>query len=80
MDEILASTHLNLAVIGKDALRIRNNIADLRGGLDLSIRGSLARPVIFGSVEVDRGGVLLPPRFVERVEPSNVIGQVAKIM
>jgi translocation and assembly module TamB len=59
MDELLASTLLNLVVRGEDALRIRNNIADLRGDLDLSIRGSLARPVIFGSVEVDRDGVLI---------------------
>jgi len=59
MDELLASTHLNLVVSGEEALRIRNNIADLQGGLDLSIRGTLARPIIFGTVEVDRGSVLI---------------------
>lgn len=58
-DETLASTQLALSVEGRDALRIRNNLADLTGDVDLTIRGTLARPVVFGQVEVDAGGELV---------------------
>lgn len=55
-DEELAGTQLNVAILGPDALRVRNNIANLEGDVDLVLRGSLARPVILGQVEVDAGG------------------------
>ncbi|HEX2254044.1 MAG TPA: translocation/assembly module TamB domain-containing protein [Thermoanaerobaculia bacterium] len=55
-DPGLASTQLNVAIEGEDALRVRNNVADLTGDVELTLRGSLARPVLFGQVEVDRGG------------------------
>lgn len=58
-DEELAATNLNVSVVGPEALRVRNNVADLRGSLDLLLRGNLARPVVFGTVEVDAGGTLL---------------------
>lgn len=58
-DEVLASTHLSLAIEGPGALRVRNNVADLSGDLSLSLHGTLARPVVFGRVEVERGGTLV---------------------
>ncbi len=58
-DELLASTHLNLAIDGPGALRVRNNVADLRGDLDLTVRGTLARPIVFGDVAVESGGTLV---------------------
>ena len=58
-DEFLANTQLNVRVLGLNALRVNNNVADLRGGLDLDIRGTLARPAVFGRVEADPGGKLI---------------------
>jgi len=55
---LLASTQLNLVVSGPDALRVRNNVADVRGTIDLTVRGSLARPVVFGRVELVPNGKL----------------------
>lgn len=57
-DELLSTTQLSISVEGEDALRVRNNVADLRGDISLSLQGSLARPVVFGQVEVEPGGEL----------------------
>ncbi|MFP5285052.1 MAG: translocation/assembly module TamB domain-containing protein, partial [Thermoanaerobaculia bacterium] len=54
-NELLATTELNLVVDGPDALRVRNNVANLQGDIDLVVRGTLARPVVFGEIEVDEG-------------------------
>jgi len=58
-DELLATTELNILVRGPDALSVRNNVADLDGDIDLAVRGTAARPVVFGSVEVEEGGSLV---------------------
>lgn len=58
-DEFLANTQLNVRVIGPNALRVRNNVADLRGKIDLDIRGTLAAPVVFRQVEIFPGGKLI---------------------
>lgn len=57
-DEFLANTQLNVRVTGPNALRVKNNVADLRGDVDLDIRGTLAAPAVFGRVEADPGGKL----------------------
>jgi len=57
-DEWLASTQLNLRIEADQALRMRNNLADLRGTAELVLRGSLARPVVFGTVQLEPGGSL----------------------
>jgi translocation and assembly module TamB len=57
-DELALTTQLNISVEGPGALRVRNNMADLRGDVDLIVRGTLARPIVFGRVEIDRGGTL----------------------
>ena len=53
-----AATDLDLRLEGDRALRVRNNVADLRGSADLVLRGTLARPVVFGSIELEPGGRL----------------------
>lgn len=57
-DEVLATTRLSLSVQGEEALRVRNNVADLSGDISLSLQGTLARPVVFGQVELEQGGRL----------------------
>ncbi|HEY7214919.1 MAG TPA: translocation/assembly module TamB domain-containing protein, partial [Thermoanaerobaculia bacterium] len=54
-----STTQLNLAVRGPDALRVRNNVANLQGDVSLTVRGTVARPVIFGEVDLDPGGTLV---------------------
>jgi translocation and assembly module TamB len=58
-DEFLAATQLNVRVTGPGALRVNNNVANLRGDVDLFVRGTLANPVLFGQVELDPGGRLV---------------------
>jgi translocation and assembly module TamB len=72
-DELLAGTTLNVlldlrgATAGEGSagdasarypLRIRNNVADLRGSGQLTVGGTLARPVVFGSLDFEQGGRL----------------------
>ena len=56
--ELQTSTQLNIVIDGPGALRIRNNLADMRGDIDLVVRGTVANPVLFGRVEIERGGTL----------------------
>lgn len=58
-DELLAGTQIDVLVEGPNALRVRNNVADLRGDIDLRVQGTLAAPVVFGRVEVEPGGRLI---------------------
>jgi translocation and assembly module TamB len=58
-DTLQASTQLNIAIQGPNALRVRNNVANLQGDVDLTVRGTLARPVLFGNVKFDTGGTLV---------------------
>lgn len=58
-DEFLAATQINVLVTGPGALRVNNNVANLRGDVDLFVRGTLANPVLFGQVELDPGGRLI---------------------
>ncbi len=71
-DPFLASTVLNLRVVGPGSLRVHNNVADLRGDVDLSIRGNAARPVVFGAVEIAEGGKLIYADNEYRVERGRV--------
>lgn len=59
VDEIAASTQLALSVHAPGTVRVRNNLADLEGMADLTVRGTLARPVVFGTVEFEQGGTLI---------------------
>jgi translocation and assembly module TamB len=55
----LATTQLNLTIEGRNALQVRNNVANVQGDVDLTVRGTLASPVVFGTVEVEEGGELV---------------------
>ncbi len=52
-DELLASTYLSVAIEAPGALRIRNNLARISGGAELTLRGTLAQPVLFGEAVTD---------------------------
>jgi translocation and assembly module TamB len=54
-----SDTRLDLVIEVPGGLEVSNNVADLRGSADLTVRGSLARPVIFGTVDLRRGGTLV---------------------
>ncbi|HXO22842.1 MAG TPA: translocation/assembly module TamB domain-containing protein [Thermoanaerobaculia bacterium] len=56
--DFLSTTQLNVSISGPNVLRVRNNVADVHGSIDLTLRGSLARPVVFGRVELEPGGKL----------------------
>ncbi len=58
-DDFQSTTQLAITVTGADALRVRNNLANLSGDVGLTIRGSVARPVVFGKVTVNPGGSLV---------------------
>jgi translocation and assembly module TamB len=50
-----ANLRLDLRVEGRDALVVRNNLADIVGSVNLQVRGSVEEPVIGGRVTVARG-------------------------
>lgn len=58
-DPEAAATQLNLSIQGPGALRVRNNVADLSGDIDLVLRGTAADPALFGRVEVAEGGEIV---------------------
>jgi autotransporter translocation and assembly factor TamB len=59
-DTFQTTTQLKIAISGPhDVLHVRNNVANLQGDVKLEVRGTLARPVIFGDVTLDPGGTLV---------------------
>ncbi len=57
-DEIRSAVQLNVEVHGPEALQVRNNLAELKGDIELSLRGNLAQPILFGAIDLDPGGQL----------------------
>jgi autotransporter translocation and assembly factor TamB len=57
-DDLLARTQLNLSIQGPGALRVSNNVADLHGDIELTVVGTVATPVLFGTVQLESGGTL----------------------
>lgn len=57
-DDLSATTALGIVVRAPGALRVRNNVARISGGGELTVRGSLARPVLFGEIVLDPGGTV----------------------
>lgn len=49
---------LRIDINAPDALAVRNNIADVTGSADLDVTGTLANPVILGTVDLDEGGTV----------------------
>lgn len=58
-DSVLATTQLSIDVKGPRALRVTNNVADLAATPDLTVRGTLARPIPVGTVEAEAGGKIV---------------------
>ncbi|HVF48724.1 MAG TPA: translocation/assembly module TamB domain-containing protein [Pyrinomonadaceae bacterium] len=54
-DSMLANLQLDLQVEGRDALVVRNNLADAVGTVTLRIRGAADDPVISGRITATRG-------------------------
>ncbi|HEX8128829.1 MAG TPA: translocation/assembly module TamB domain-containing protein [Pyrinomonadaceae bacterium] len=50
-----ANLRLDLRVEGRDALVVRNNLADIVGSVNLQVRGSAEEPIIGGRITVSRG-------------------------
>jgi translocation and assembly module TamB len=50
-----ANLRLDLRVEGRDALVVRNNLADIVGSVNLQVRGSAEEPIVGGRVTVSRG-------------------------
>ena len=55
----LGTPQLDLRITGRDALIVRNNIADLTGSLDLRVTGDVNEPVIAGRVTATGGTIVL---------------------
>lgn len=53
-----STTLLNVQVKAPGTVRVDNNLADLRGSADFTVRGTLAAPLIYGEIEIDKGGRL----------------------
>ncbi len=58
-DPLLSAIQFNVVIDAPQALRVRNNAADLTGSAELVLRGSLAQPLFFGDVDLAPGGKLL---------------------
>lgn len=58
-DPFLSSTQLNVQISGPGTLRVNNNVAKLRGDVDLTLKGTLANPILFGKVELEPGGTIV---------------------
>ncbi|HSK72318.1 MAG TPA: translocation/assembly module TamB domain-containing protein, partial [Pyrinomonadaceae bacterium] len=54
-DSFLGETRLDLRIIGRDALVVRNNLADLTASIDLRITGDIDEPQIAGRVTANSG-------------------------
>ncbi|MBV8201617.1 MAG: translocation/assembly module TamB domain-containing protein [Acidobacteria bacterium] len=57
-DDLFAKTQLNLSIQGPGALRVSNNVADLHGDVELTVVGTVATPVVFGTIQLESGGTL----------------------
>jgi autotransporter translocation and assembly factor TamB len=57
-DERLATTTLGISIRAPQAVRVRNNVATLSGSAELALRGTLARPILFGEVTIAPGGTV----------------------
>lgn len=49
---------LRLHLVAANTLAVRNNIADVTGSADLDVNGTLANPVVLGSVTLNEGGTV----------------------
>lgn len=69
----LAAIQLNLEVSADKTVRVVNNLADLRGSADFTLRGTLAAPLIYGEIAIEPGGRLRYNGSDYRVERGRLI-------
>ncbi|MDQ4120899.1 MAG: translocation/assembly module TamB domain-containing protein [Acidobacteriota bacterium] len=53
------TTRIDLRVEGRDALVVRNNVADIVGSISLRVTGDASEPIIAGRISVTSGTVVL---------------------
>ena len=58
-DTALGAILLDVSIEGRDALVVRNNVADLTGSLNLRVTGNAAEPLIAGRVTATGGTLVL---------------------
>jgi hypothetical protein len=49
-------TRLEVRVVSTAGLEVRNNLARITGSMDLLVRGTVARPRLYGQIFIDEGG------------------------
>ncbi|HVS32523.1 MAG TPA: translocation/assembly module TamB domain-containing protein [Thermoanaerobaculia bacterium] len=49
---------LRIRMVANETLAVENNIADLTGSAEIELAGTLANPVILGTVDLDEGGTV----------------------
>ena len=52
-----ANTQLDLQINGRDALVVRNNLADLTGSVALRVRGTIDEPIVSGRITATSGTI-----------------------
>lgn len=57
-DPVLVSTEMAVRLFSRGGLRVRNRLARLEGEGDLDLRGTLARPLVFGEIRLREGGTV----------------------
>ncbi len=73
VDPVAGLIDVDLDVMTKDGIRVRNNVADLRATWDnLRVRGTLAEPLVTGVVEAEAGGIVTAYGQVVRVDRGEV--------
>ena len=68
------SVDLDLSLVTREGVRIKNNLADLRADWDLlRVRGTLAEPTIAGQIDIDPGGLLTAYGQTVRIDQGALI-------
>ena len=67
-------TDLDINLVTREGVRIKNNLADLRADWDLiRVRGTLANPTLAGSIDVDPGGFVTAYGQTVRIDQGSLI-------
>jgi outer membrane protein insertion porin family len=69
-DRVNLSIHLSATE--DDVLAVRNNIADVTGTAELDLTGTLANPVILGTIDLNEGGTVTFQNIEYRVERGTI--------
>ncbi len=68
------SMDLDITLVTREGVRIKNNVADLRADWDLiRVRGTLANPTVAGTIDVDPGGLVTAYGQTVRIDQGSMI-------